>query len=192
MLFQDLQTRILSPEALDVIMDEFITGLKNAGDDNDGQTLHFEARIKELDAEIRNLVTAIAKGKSATSAFLESIHERESELKQLKALVNKQSKERPEFSREALTDFASRRLLEICELIKIDVARAKTEFSKHVSEIVLRPDLEDNAYVVEGQWDLLGEYALKICPEYLDGRGDVRMVPGGGVEPPRGVNLGGF
>ena len=56
----------------------------------------------------------------------------------------------------------------------------------------MTPDLENNSYVVDGQWDLLGEYTERLVPRYLDSLGDVKMVPGGGVEPPRGVNLGGF
>jgi site-specific DNA recombinase len=93
MLFEKLQTKFLRPEVLDVIMTEFLTGLKHASDDSGGRKLHFETRIKELDTELRNLVTAIAKGKSATSVLLESIHERESEIAQLKTLVNRHPKE---------------------------------------------------------------------------------------------------
>jgi hypothetical protein len=58
----------------------------------------------------------------------------------------------------------------------------------HVEEIILTPNDDRSGYVVEGQWDLLGKErfrsVLKEC--------GVRLVPGGGVEPPRGVNLGGF
>jgi hypothetical protein len=51
-------------------MAEFVSGLRNATDD-DGNKLHFEARLKELETEVRNLVTAIAKGKSPTPDWLE-------------------------------------------------------------------------------------------------------------------------
>jgi site-specific DNA recombinase len=192
MLFEKLQEKILTPEVLDVIMAEFLKCLKNADDNGNDKKLYFEARIKELDAELRNLVTAIAKGKLPTSVLLESIHERESELAQLKALVNRQSKVRPAVSPEILADFARRRLLAICDLIKIDVVKAKVELGKHMSQLIMRPDVEENGYDVDGQWDLLGEHANNLFPEYLDNLGDVKVVPGGGVEPPRGVNLGGF
>jgi hypothetical protein len=150
-----------------------------------GSGKHFEARIKELDAELRNLVTAVAKGKAPTEVLLESIQEREAEVARIKALIKRQERQSPQVSPDVLTDFARRRLLEICDLIKIDVVKAKVELGKHLSEIVMRPDLERNGYGVDGQWDILGEDAKTLYPEYQDGLGDVKVVPGGGVEPPR-------
>ncbi len=192
MVFEKLRDKFLASEVLALIMAEFLTGLGNASENGDDARIHFEGRIKEVEAELRNLVTAIAKGKSKTSILLESIHERESELARLKALVARQKRECPQVSPDVLADFARRRLLEICDLIKIDVVKAKVELGKHLSEIVMTPDLENNSYVVDGQWDLLGEYTERLVPRYLDSLGDVKLVPGGGVEPPRGVNLGGF
>ena len=46
----------------------------------------------------------------------------------------------------------------------------------------MRPNLETNIYDLDGQWDLLGEHTETLLPEYLDIRGDVQLVPGGGVE----------
>ncbi len=62
------------------------------------------------------------------------------------------------------------------------------ELGKHVEEIVLKPNADKTAYVVEGQWDILGKERFQTLLE----KSGVGMVPGGGVEPPRGVNLGGF
>ena len=89
----------------------------------------------------------------------------------------------PKISPDGLADFARRRLLEICELIKIDVVKAKVELGKHLSEIVMRPDLKTNTYDVDGQWDMLGEQVDSLLPEYLDIRGDVKVAPGARTVP---------
>ena len=83
MVFEKLRDKFLASEVLALIMAEFLTGLGNASENGDDARIHFEGRIKEVEAELRNLVTAIAKGKSKTSILLESIHERESELARL-------------------------------------------------------------------------------------------------------------
>jgi site-specific DNA recombinase len=192
MVFETLRDKFLSRDVLALIMTEFVAGLKDATDSHKQNRDQFEARIKGLELELQNLVDAIAKGKAPVSILLDSIHQREAELGRLKIAAKRQSKEQPEISTDGLADFARSRLLDICELIKIDVVKAKVELGKHISEIVMRPNLETHTYDVAGQWDLLGEDSNRLLPEYLDIRGDVKMVPGGGVEPPRGVNLGGF
>jgi site-specific DNA recombinase len=142
MVFETLRDKFLTPEVLALIMTEFVAGLKDATDTRKQNRDHFEARIKELELELQNLVDAIAKGKAPVSILLDSIHQREAELRRLKIAAKKQSKEQPEISPDGFVDFARSRLLEICELMKIDVVKAKVELGKHLSEIVMRPDLK--------------------------------------------------
>lgn len=183
-LFENLQQTVLRPEVVDLVLAEFLSALRAARSETDGKKLHFEARIKELESELRNLATAIAKGKLSTSVLLESIHERESELRQIQTLIKSQVAKEPEISPEYLGEFARTRLQQICDLIKADVVKAKVELGKHVSKIMMRPDPKSNSYHIEGNWDLLGEHANRLLPEYLDNLWDVKLVPGGGVEPP--------
>jgi site-specific DNA recombinase len=194
MLFAELQSTVFRSDVVDVIMAEFLDALKAASLAGDTSKQHFQGRIKELENELHNLVTAIAKGKQASSALLESIHERETELRQLKMMADKpvHRDDLAEMSERGLRDFARARLVQICELIKLDVVKAKIELGKHVSKIIMKPDRDQAGYVVEGEWDLLGDYARELLPIPVGCREDVKVVPGGGVEPPRGVNLGGF
>jgi hypothetical protein len=76
----------------------------------------------------------------------------------------------------------------IRHLAQNDISRAKVELGKHATEIVLTPQSDGSGYLIEGQWNLVwNEQFQNVVKEC-----GVGMVPGGGVEPPRGVNLGGF
>ena len=76
-----------------------------------------------------------------------------------------------------LRDFATRQLAALPSLLSQDVPRARAELSRHVTGITMTPagSEEQRHYTCQGNWDLLGT---------LTGAGDVRMVAGGGFEPP--------
>jgi hypothetical protein len=80
-------------------------------------------------------------------------------------------------SPEELQQFVHDRLLSLPDLLSCDVPRARAELAKHVSQITMHPTDQNGTrhYVCQGDWNLLGS---------LTGRGDVRMVAGGGFEPP--------
>jgi hypothetical protein len=68
------------------------------------------------------------------------------------------------------------------QLLKVDVQKAKAELEKHVSGIHMVPQVEGKHghYVAEGEWNLLGGYGEEAgIPAKR-----IRMVAGGGFEPP--------
>ena len=88
------------------------------------------------------------------------------------------------FRLAGLDEFAANRLASIRELLQTDVVRAKTELGKHVSELIMHPQADTGSYVVEGEWDLLGDcFSNAQATSRTEGL-YVGMVPGGGVEPP--------
>jgi hypothetical protein len=69
------------------------------------------------------------------------------------------------------------RLASLPELLSLDVQRARGQLAQHVTQITLLPTQTQDSryYVCRGQWNLLGSPTTA---------GDVRMVAGGGFEPP--------
>jgi hypothetical protein len=71
------------------------------------------------------------------------------------------------------------RLSYLPDLLSCDVPR--TELAKHVTKVTMHPVEQngdrhgDRHYTCEGEWNLLGN---------LNCLGDVRLVAGGGFEPP--------
>ncbi len=85
-----------------------------------------------------------------------------------------------------IRQFVSQRLGNIRELLSGDIARAKLELAKHVTDIRMMPEGEGKSafsrapfYVAAGAWNLLGGYSLD------EGRAEMRvqMVAGEGFEP---------
>ena len=64
-----------------------------------------------------------------------------------------------------------------------DVVRAKTELGKHVSELIMHPQADTGSYVVEGEWDLLGDcFSNARATSRTEGL-YVGMVPGARTVP---------
>ena len=59
---------------------------------------------------------------------------------------------------------------------------ARSELSKHVSEIRMEPNLTERHYTAIGEWDLLGEYPGTGRARHFPG-GRARLVAGAGFEP---------
>ena len=73
------------------------------------------------------------------------------------------------------------RLADLRSLLYTDVARAKAELGKHMTEVRLIPEERDGKrhYVADGQWNLLGGYEGDSRQNQR-----VRVIAGGGFEPP--------
>ena len=78
---------------------------------------------------------------------------------------------------DELRRFALEQLSALPELLSADVGRARAELAQHVTQITMTPAETNGSqnYICQGDWSLLGNP--------ING-GDVRMVAGGGFEPP--------
>ena len=124
---------------------------------------------------MRRLTAAVAEAGHSTS-LLGATEERERELVQVN-VARKQSDKRSSANPQQLREFALERLSKLPELLSLDVQLARADLSRHVHYITLKPSESngDRHYPCFGEWNLLG------TPK---SSGDVRMVAGGGFEPP--------
>ena len=160
MLFRRLQEAFQTPEVIDSLVDALLSIQKK-------QRIGMEIpkRIKELEAQIENLVGAIAQvGNSET--LTDGIRRRESELRELRV----QQKEQKVLTPDDIRAMVRSALEDIPALLHKDPLRAKAKLAEHVDLITMKPQ-PDDSYVVEGEWDLLGN---RTAPE---------MVAGAGFEP---------
>src|SRR5271166_1302885 len=174
-LLGELQKALLQPAAISYVLDQFKRQLDLAEANRTQETEHIQARKRALDEELRHLTAAVAEsGHSAT--LLHAIADREQELIEIEASLS-QKDEGLGRSSEELQQFVHDQLSSLPDLLSCDVPRARAELAKHVSQITMHPTGQDGDrhYVCRGDWNLLGT---------LTGRGDVRMVAGGGFEPP--------
>jgi site-specific DNA recombinase len=174
-LLCELQKALLQPAAISYVLDQFKRQLDLAQVNRTQETERTQVRKTELNEELRRLTAAVAEsGHSAT--LLHAIANRERELIELETFL-RQEDEGFRKSSEELQQFVHDRLSSLPDLLSCDVPRARTELAKHVSQITMHPADQngDRHYVCQGNWNLLGS---------LTCRGDVRMVAGGGFEPP--------
>jgi hypothetical protein len=82
-----------------------------------------------------------------------------------------------------IRQFVTGQLGDIRQLLTVDVQKAKAELEKHVTEIRMMPQIEGKKghYVAEGEWNLLGGYGEEAGNPATK---RIRMVAGGGFEPP--------
>ena len=174
-LLDDLRQALLQPEAIDFTLREFERQLESArvstGQDRERKKAH---KI-ELVEQLQRLTTAVAQSGHSAS-LLQAIAEREQELAEIeKSLCPEGANGRS--SVEEMRQFAVAQLSALPELLSSDVARARSELSRHIDFVKMTPTEEDGnrRYICEGDWNLIGSHAAT---------GDVRMVAGGGFEPP--------
>jgi len=174
-LLSELQKALLQPAAIGHVLDQFKRQLDAAQVDFSQGRERTGERKKELKEELARLTAAVAaSGHSAT--LLAAIADRERELDEIEASLRYRN-QGFRTSSEELQQFALKRLSSLPDLLSCDVPRARTELAKHVTQITMHPTEQngDRHYTCQGDWNLLGN---QDCP------GDVRMVAGGGFEPP--------
>jgi site-specific DNA recombinase len=174
-LLSELQTALLQPVAIGHVLDQFMRQLDAAQVDFTHARERTGERKKELKEELARLTAAVAaSGHSAT--LLAAIADRERELDEIEASLRYRN-QGFRTSSEELQQFALKRLSSLPDLLSCDVPRARAELAKHVTQITMHPTEQngDQQYTCQGDWNLLGN---QDCP------GDVRMVAGGGFEPP--------
>src|SRR5271166_1587544 len=174
-LLGELQKALLQPAAICFVLDQFKRQLDAAQANRTQEAERIPARKRALDEELKHLTAAVAQsGHSAT--LLHAIADREQELNEIETSF-RQTGEGLGKSAAELQQFVQARLSSLPDLLSCDVPRARAELAKHVSLITMHPTDQngDRRYVCQGDWNLLG---IAISG------GDVRMVAGGGFEPP--------
>jgi Mg2+ and Co2+ transporter CorA len=179
-LLAGLQAAILRSDAIEYAItacqQEVAARLENLQDD----LARANERKATLETELGNLISAIATC-GPTPALTKAISEREGELRTItEELLNPEAGSMS-LKLDDLREFVTQRLAHISELLNTDVARAKAELRQNIDEIRMQPSQDH--YVASGNWYLLGNQDLTRAGEGMR----VRMVAGGGFEPPIGL-----
>jgi site-specific DNA recombinase len=183
-LLFEFQRAVLRPEIVDYALSEFQRQLAASLSELSGQFARMRRRRENIQHELRNLVDTAARcGHSVT--LVDAINERERELSEITQRLFASEPDSVSSEVEQIRRFVSERLGSIRKLLAADVERAKLELAKHVTEIRMIPQVlgKKGHYVASGEWNLLGGYSEPV--EIVGGAGKrVRMVAGGGFEPP--------
>ena len=174
-LLSGLQEAVLEPNALDYVLQELRRQLEAAQAETSVRQERSRERKRELQQQLDRLTAAVAET-GHSSVLLDAIRQREQELAELEASQVRADNRFPADS-ERLRQLVLDKVSRLPELLSLDVVRARAELAKHVGQITLAPAERNGRphYLCRGDWNLLGT---------LDGGGDVRMVAGGGFEPP--------
>ena len=169
-----LVSSTLQPEAMNYTLREFEHRLECARARSAQDRERVVAREKDLQDQLQRLTAAVAES-GHSPVLLRAIAEREQELGEIRRLASDNDASRQ--SPEHFPQFITERLSRLPELLSMDVMRARAELTRHVTHITMIPESANGAqyYACQGEWNLLG------TPRST---GDVRMVAGGGFEPP--------
>jgi hypothetical protein len=174
-LLSDLQQAVLRPEAIHYALQEFRrqldSALASAGQDRESE----KQRKKELQEQLQRLTTAVAQS-GHSAVLLQAIAEREQELGEIENSIRVNGTTL-QLDSDKLRQFAVERIAALPSLLSGDVARARSELARHIDFLKMTPTQDNSTrhYLCEGDWNLAGD---------LTAPGDVRMVAGGGFEPP--------
>jgi site-specific DNA recombinase len=185
-LLADLQTEVLRPEAVDYTIAQFGEQLKAALGKLSGELSEMRARKQRVEVELRRLTETAAQ--TGPSAFLvQAINQREQELRQITDKLLASGPESVDARLEEIRIFVNNKLKDIRQLLSntdfADPTAIRAELRKHVSEIRLTPrdGKPRGHYLAEGAWDLVGK---EEGPAHNSAPVSIRMVAGGGFEPP--------
>jgi site-specific DNA recombinase len=182
-LLDDLQNQVLKREAIEYVLGEFGTHVKNAFANLSNQMTQMRERKQKLEGELRRLASTAAE--TGPSAFLvEAIHEREQQLRQITDQLLAGGEDSVDAHLSDIRKFVTQRLGDLRSLLAGDPVPARKELLKHVSEIRMIPQIGEGKphYVAEGRWNLLANEkdsstSLNAVPT------QIRMVAGVGFEP---------
>ena len=183
-LLSKFQLELLQPEAVELAIEAFGRQLRSSLANVSNELGEMRSRKEKLEREIRNFTQAIAEN-GHSKYILEEIAIRE---KEISGITDRLLSSSPDSIQAQIDEV--RRLVEdgiqnVHRLCNEESPAAKQELHSHLSAIRMFPteDGEDWYYVAEGTWNLLGTDPLapdmRVCEE-----GRIRMVAGGGFEPP--------
>jgi hypothetical protein len=159
-LLGGLQELILREDVIDYVLEKFEVELRKALQLIGDEMEVMRRRKAELEAEIANLVTALAKG-SKSPAIIGEITKREQEISDISDRLLSAKPDSIHSRIDKMRLMATAQMRNVRELLRGDVTLARAELLKHVSKIVLKPD--GKTYVAEGNWKLLGDTTQGWC-----------------------------
>jgi site-specific DNA recombinase len=179
-----LRSELLEPDSINRAIEQFGCQLRSSLAGVSDELTQMRVRKEKLEREIRNFTSAIAES-GHSKYILEEIAARE---KEISAITDRLLSAAPDSIQSKIDDmarFVSEGIEKLSEALNENSPLAKQELHSHLSAIRMFPteDGEGWYYIAEGTWDLLGTdpYA-PIFGVPADGR--IRMVAGGGFEPP--------
>jgi site-specific DNA recombinase len=180
-LLDELQNKVLQPDAIGYVLDEFGNHVRSAFANLSNQLAQMRERKQKLEGELRRLAATAAE--TGPSAFLvEAIHEREQQLRDITDQLLAQGDDSVESHLADIRNFITERMTNLRALLAGDPGPARKELLNHVSEIRMMPQTGNGKshYVAEGSWHLLGNErdGSEAIPT------QIRVVAGGGFEPP--------
>ena len=179
-LLDELQNKVLQPDAIGYVMDEFGNHVRSAFANLTNQLAQMRERKQKLEGELRRLAATAAE--TGPSAFLiEAIHEREQQLRDITDQLLAQGDDSVESHLADIRNFILERMMNLRALLAGDPGPARKELLNHVSEIRMMPQAVNGKshYVAEGSWHLLGNErdGSEAIPT------QIRVVAGAGFEP---------
>ena len=156
-LLDELQNQVLKREAIDYVLDEFGSHLKDAFGKLSTQMAQMRDRKEKLEGELKRLAATAAE--TGPSSFLvAAIHEREQQLRDITDQLLAGGANSVDAHLSEIRTFVTRRLSDLQTLLAGQPAEARKELLKHVSEIRMIPQTGNGKphYIAEGDWHLIG------------------------------------
>ena len=183
-LLSKFRAELLQPEEIEFAIEIFGRQLRSSLASVSSKLGEMRSRKEKLEREIRNFTQAIAEN-GHSKYIIEEIAVRE---KEISGITDRLLSSTPDSIEAQIGEV--RRLVEegiqnLQSLSKLESSAAKEELHSHLSAVRMYPSVDGEGwyYLAEGAWDLLG--ADPLAPDtrvYEEGR--IRMVAGGGFEPP--------
>jgi DNA invertase Pin-like site-specific DNA recombinase len=183
-LLSKLRAELLQPEEIEFAIEIFGRQLRSSLASVSSKLGEMRSRKEKLEREIHNFTRAIAEN-GHSKYIIEEIAVRE---KEISGITDRLLSSTPDSIEAQIGEV--RRLVEegiqtLQSLSKLESSAAKEELHSHLSAVRMYPSMDGEGwyYIAEGAWDLLGTDPLaphvRVCEE-----GRIRMVAGGGFEPP--------
>jgi chromosome segregation ATPase len=172
---------VLRPEAVECAVEEFARNLQSSLARLDNKIGPMRQRASELQQEIKEGVDSLSKC-NHNPMLVEGINRRQQELDEITRQLLSTEPDSVSAEIGRIRQFATGRLGDIRQILKVDVQEAKAELQKHISDIRMVPEVDGGKghYIAKGESDLLGGFS--------EGPGSpaserIRMVAGEGFEP---------
>ena len=158
-LLAKLQHDVLSPEAIDYVLDRVAKEIEKRFAALDGEMDSMRHRKAKLESELKNLSRTIADGMDSVS-IRAAITEREAELSSIASKTLSRQTGSVHAQVSGLRKFVEHNLRHIRRLITGKYGNpgaVRQELAKHIKSITLMPEGKGGAIKYRGDWKLLGD-----------------------------------